>query len=224
MISFADFTKRLAMGQLKNLATVDQPGQNEIDPDYIETILELTNQGLVDISTKFPLISRQIDILMSPGVNTYPLTSTAVGTYLDASQTEPFVDEDFVRVLELFSEDGRSHTADTNGHIMTPTYNTLRFTGSKMVELKGRARIRYQAKHAKISENDFIVLPPNLEPALQLFVASLYIAHMGSPEHKAIGDGYYAAYLRHIGEDETRNTSATSEVDLDTRFNERGFV
>lgn len=224
MISFADFTKRLAMGQLKNLAVVDVPGQNEIDPDYVEIILELTNQGLVDLSTRFPLITRQVDILMTPGTNTYPLAESGVGTYLDESQTDAFLDEDFVRVIEVFSENGQRHTIDTNGHIMTPTYNTLRFTSSKMTEFRGRARIRYQAKYPPITKNDFITIPPNLVAALQLFVSALYIAHMGSPEQKAIGDGYFAAYLRHLGEDETRNTSSTSEVDLDTRFEERGFV
>ena len=47
---------------------------------------------------------------------------------------------------------------------------------------------------------------------------------MNGQEHSGKGDSYFAAYLRHIKEDEDKNNSSTSEVDSDTRFTDRGFV
>lgn len=225
MISFLEFTERLALGQLKNTSAVDEKiSRKEIVPEYIDTVLSLTNSGLSDLSTRLPLVSRQIDLVFQPGKTMYSLDESGVGDYLDDSETQEFLPEDFVRVLDIWDSNGDAHSHDTNGHIMTPSYNTLRFTNAKMSDLGPKVRIRYQTKHAGIDEDANIDLPPNLITGLQLYVASLYISHMGGEEHSAKGDQYFAAYLRHIGEDEARNLSQTSEVHEDTRFADRGFV
>lgn len=224
MISFTQLCERLARGQLKNTAAVEQTNLGEICPDYVPTILSLTNQGLVDLSTKFPLVTKQIDLVFQTGVHLYPLADAGLSTYLDISQTEAFDEDVFVKVLNVWDADGNNHPIDTNGHIMTPTFNTLRFSAAKMEEIGEKCRLRYQARYPEILESDAINIPPNLETALQLFVASLYISHMNGPEHTTKGDSYYAAYLRHIGEDESKNLSSTSEIHEDNRFQDRGFV
>lgn len=223
MITFEEFSERLARGQLKNTSAVEQTNLGEICPEYVDTILSLTNQGLVDLSTRFNLISKQVDLTFVTGQSVYKLDSANVGIFLDESYTDVFEDN-FVRVLDIWDVEGVRHPHDTNGHIMTPVYNSLRFSADKMAELGDKVRIRYQATHAGIDENANIDIPPNLETALQLFVASLYISHMNGSDHSAKGDSYFAAYLRHIGEDENRNTSSVSEIDEDTRFADRGFV
>lgn len=223
MISFLDFTKRLARGQLKNTSAVSELDKNSIDDNSINTILDLTNQGLVDLSSRFPILTRQVDLIFQPNINIYLLNSSGLGSYLSDTDTEDFEDN-FIKVLDIFDSEGKSHTFDSCGHIMTPTYNTLRFSNSKIKELGEKVRIRYQAKHPMIDEDDAIDIPPNLETALQLFVSSLFLSHMNSKEHTDKGDSYFAAYLRHIGEDEIHNNSSISEIDVDNRFSERGFV
>jgi hypothetical protein len=231
MITFESFTQRLALSQLKNTSAVDEENLGVICPEYYDTILSLTNQGLVDLSTRFPIFKSQVDLTFVDGQNIYPLTQANVGTFLTDTLEEPFLDETFIRVLDLFDADGTRHSINTNGHILTPSFNTLRFTDAKQLEFiktsspePGKARIRYQKKHEDIDVDGEINLPPNLETALQLFVASLYISHMGGPDHSAKGDSYYAAYLRHIGEDESKDLSSTSEVEESSKFAERGFV
>ena len=224
MLSFEDFSARLVRGQLKNLSVANNSNLGEISPDYVDTILSLTNQGLVDLSTRLVLVKKQIDLVFVTDQHTYPLVDGAA--YLDSSdsQTDIFVQESFVKTLDVFDADGVRYSPNTEGHILTPTYNTLRFTSDVMEDLDPKVRIRYQAKYATITETDNIELPPNLYTALQLFVASLYISHMGGKDHSAKGDSYFAAYLRHIGEDVIRDTSSTSEVEEDTRLTDRGFV
>lgn len=226
MITFQDFMVRLAQGQLKNTSAVDDKNAGHICPEYEDMILNLTNQGLDDLSTRFPLFTRQVDLVFVEDQYLYPLVwSDLDGHYLDVSLTgDAFVDEDFVKVLDIWDKSGNRHPHDTNGHIMTPTFNSLRFTKAKMKELGKKVRIRYQAKHTEIVDDGTIDLPPNLVTALQLFVASLFISHMNGQEHSGKGDSYFAAYLRHIKEDEDKNNSSTSEVDSDTRFTDRGFV
>lgn len=224
MLSFSDFSQRLARGQLKNTSAVDENTSGEIECNHVDTILSLTNQGLVDLSTRFALVTRQIDLTFISGQYIYKFSDDGLGSWLSEEALEPFVEDDFVRVLDIWDENGDRHPHDTSGHIMSPGFNSLRFTKAKMTELGEKVRIRYQAKHPGIGADADIDIPPNLETALQLFVASLFISHIGGDEHSAKGDSYMAAYLRHIGEDEARNLSQTSEVDLDTRFEERGFV
>lgn len=224
MISFTAFSERLARGQLKNTSAIDEDDKGAISADQIDTVLSLTNQGLVDISTRMVLRTRQIDIVFQSGKYMYALDSSGVGDYLDDSITEEFTPEDFIRVLNIYDENGDNHPHDTHGHIMTPAYNVLRFTQAKMDELGEKVRIRYQTKHEGISLGENIDIPPNLETALQLFVGSLYISHMNGETHSAKGDSYFAAYLRHMGEDEARNISSTSEIEEDTRLTDRGFV
>lgn len=226
MLSFTDFSTRLAEGQLKGTGAVDtNVSFTDIVADQIPTIMNLTNQGLVDIMTRLPLIKKQIDLVFVEDQHIYNLTTGAA--YLDDSdsQTDTFVQEDFVKVLDIFDEDGLRYSPNTEGHIMSPTYNSLRFTAAKMTELDPKVRIRYQAKHAAITAGgDIITLPPNLYTALQLFVSSLYISHMNGKDHSAKGDSYFGAYLRHMGEDVSMDKSSTSEVEHDTRFTDKGFV
>jgi len=224
MISFIQFSERLARGQLKNTAAVEQTNLGEICPEYMSTILSHTNEGLVDLSTRFVLAKKRVDLIFQPDTYLYPMADAGLTSYLSITQTEPFDEDTFVKVLNIWDEDGIDHLHDTNGHIITPTYNSLRFTKAKMELLGSKVRIQYQAKHLTITESDVIDIPPNLENALQLFVASTYISNMNGPDHTAKGDALYAAYLRHIGEDESRNLSSTSEVMEDTRFQDRGFV
>lgn len=240
MITFEAFKKRLAHGQLKNTSAVDEDNLGIIDPKYNDTILTLTNQGLDDLSTRLTIKKSQVDLTFVDDQNIYPLieanlvpgngAANGSSQFLSDSAEEPFTDDAFVKILDVFDEDGNRHSANTNGHIMTPSFNTLRFTVAKIEELSavgeatGKVRIRYQQKHLTITAGDSINIPPNLETALQLFVASLYISHMGGEAHSAKGDSYFAAYLRHIGEDEMRDLSSTSEVDTNTKFDERGFV
>ena len=205
------------------MSAVDETNLGEIQPDYVATILSLTNQGLTTISTKFPLFKPQVDLELDMSKQQYSFEiDTALLTPVESGET--YDPERFIKILNIYDTNGDDVLTDVNGHVTVPSYNKVRFTSAKLVELAPKVRIRYQARHPIIVEGDAIDLPPNLESALQLLVASMYISQMNGPEHSAKGDSYYAAYLRHIGEDELKNNSSTSEIETDNRFSQRGFV
>lgn len=222
MLTFENFTKRLATGQLKNTSATLDSEVGVINPEYIETLLELTNQGLEDISMRMPILFGYVDLTFVEGQNIYAMAEDAA--YLTDTDVGEFKHDHFVKVLEIQHDKGKAKTPKTDGHIQSPSYDTLRFSNDTMKAIGPKVRIKYQKKHPIIDVSGSIVVPPNLYTALQLFVASLYISHMGSPEHTAKGDAYYATYLRHLNQDELNNTSQTSEVLEDTRFEDRGFV
>jgi hypothetical protein len=223
MISFSQFCERLARAELKNMSAVDNTNIGEISPDYVATVLSLTNQGLTTLSTKFPLFKMQVDLTLDSAKQEYSFdTDEASLEMVDTGAT--YDPERFIKILNVYDVNGDDVLTDVNGHVTVPSYNKIRFSTAKLIELSPRVRIRYQARHPEIAEGDGIEIPPNLETALQLLVASMYIGQMNGPEHSAKGDSYYAAYLRHIGEDELKNNSSTSEIETDNRFSNRGFV
>ena len=221
MVTFQEFSNRLARGKLKNTSSVDKNVPGTIKADKLDEILGYVNQGLVDLSTRQTLITKLIDLEFVSGQNLYPLSVGA--TYLNATETDPFTG-DLVLVMEIIDSDGCKHLVDHDGHIMTPTYNTLRFSTSKIESLGAKIRIRYQATHDAIDVNGDIAIPLNLETALESFVTYLYLSSMGGEEHIARGEREYGMYLSLLGIDQDRNLSSTSEILLDTRLSDRGFV
>lgn len=213
-LTFENFLSKLARGQLKNTAAVDDSQEGIILPEYEEQILELTNQGLIDITTKKKLQESIVALEFVDGQNIYPLDTAEGADY-----------ENMVRVLELVSADGRHHVPKSNSMITMPNQTTLRFTTKFMEHYGPAVDVHVQTHHDEIDIMGEINLPTHLHEALVLYVSGLYLSHMGGEEHTAKGDTYYGLYLQMLGVDDMNNTSGTSEVnDEDIRFHDRGFV
>jgi len=220
---FTDFTVRLARGQLKNTAAVDDQDLGEMNPGHEDQILELTNQGLIDISTRMKLFESTFALAFVPGQNIYTLDET-----LDEVFT------DYVRLLSVHGvpvgqpvipENEKTFIPKTNNQITLPSPHTVRFTDAFMVDYGPAVDLKFQTHHPEIDLQGEMQLPHHLYEALTLYVSALYFSHMGGEEHTAKGNSYYGRYLRMIGEDVGENKSQTSEVvDEDTRFQDRGFV
>jgi len=225
MITFTQFSERLARAELKNMSAVDQTNLGEVQPDYIPTIVSLTNEALRTISTKFPLFKFMIDLTLEEDKYEYSFeTDTTLMANVPPQDPLVYDPDRFVKILNVYDSMGNDVLVDVNGHVTTTSYNSFRMTSAKLKELSPKIRVRYHARHEEVDEDSVIFLPPNLETALQLLVASLYIGQMNGQEHSAKGDSYYAAYLRLVGEDEMKDTSSISEVQTDDRFSSRGFV
>lgn len=213
-LTFEDFTRKLAYGQLKNTNLTDSQAEGLILPEYEDQILELTNQGLVDITTKKKLQEGIVALPFVKGQNIYPL---------DVSEGADF--ENLVRVLEVVVSTGRSFTPKTNSMIRMVNKTTLRFTDEFMDCYGPAVDVHFQTHHDEIDLTGEIDLPVHLHEALVLYVSGLYLSHMGGEEHTAKGDSYYGLYLQMLGVDDMQNLSGTSEVnDEDVRFSDRGFV
>lgn len=205
---FEDFTAKLARQQLKATNAVDSSKEGLILPEFEEQILDITNQGLVDITTRMKLFEGRDVLTFVEGQNVYDLSTF----------------ENFVKPLEIYDEDECKYQPRTSAHITLPSPSTIRFS-TKFMEDKTAVDVLFHAHHPEISITDEMQLPIHLYEALALYVSGLYLSHMAGPEHTAKGDSYYGLYLNMLSTDEVKNTSGTSEVvDEDTRFSDRGFV
>lgn len=226
MLTLEQFMKRLAHSQLKNESCTDDSQEGVILPEYEEQIISLINQGLEDLSNRMPLFKDFVDLTFVDGQNAYPLVEGA--GYLDDTVFGAFTDDEYIKLLEVIDSAGKIYTVNSNGHIMLPSHNVVRFTDSIIETLtmdSTKVRLRYQKKHPKVSiAQPSISIPNNLVTALQLFVSSLYFTNMGGAEQTQQGDRYYGVYLKHLGQDEATDASSTSEVQESTKFEDRGFV
>lgn len=205
---FEDFTSRLAHQQLKATNAVDSSKEGLILPEFEEQILDLTNQGITDITSKMKLFEGREVITFVADQHIYDCSAW----------------ENFVKILEIYDEDEVAFQPRTNAHITLPSTNTVRFS-TQFMEDRTAVDVLYHATHPEISIGDTINLPKHLLEALALYVSGLYLSQMGGEEHSKKGDSYYGLYLSKLNEDESKNLSGTSEVvDEDTRFADRGFV
>ena len=221
IISFPDFTTKLAQGQLKNTSLVNDAYNGEINPTDQEQILGLLNQGLVDITTKKKLWTNTTALTFVTDQNIYQLTAT------------PDYDG-FVRLLsvhavptgyEVVEENERTFTPKGANGITQPSPTSIRFSNRFMENYGPAVDLHWQMQHPTVGLLDNIDIPANLHEALVLYVSGLYLSHMGGEEHTNKGDSYYGLYLKMMSDDTMENTSGTSEVvDEDTRFSDRGFV
>ncbi len=210
------FFQDMAFGQLKQTPATDDDRVGLIYPEVEEQLLQLTNQGLVDITTRLKLFE-----------------GTDIVTFVDAQNIYDFNVmsgfDNFVKPLSVHGKDvygnEKVFIPKTNSHITLPSPYTIRFSTQFMEDYVPSVDVHYQKTHAPVDMNATMELPNHLYEALALYVSGLYISHMGGQENTAKGDSYYGLYLSMLQTDVTENKSGTSEVvDEDTRFADRGFV
>ncbi|CBW47071.1 structural protein, N4 gp67-like protein [Roseovarius Plymouth podovirus 1] len=223
-MDFTDFTRKLALGQLKNTAAVDDQDLGEINPGHEDQLLELTNQGLTDISTRMKLFENMIVLTFVEGQNIYTLDQA-----LDAELI------DFVRLLSVHGvhkdldnipENEKVFVPKTSSQITMPSPFSVRFTDAFMTDYAPAVDLKFQARHPVLLDpTGTMNLPHHLYETLALYVAGLYLSQMGGEENTAKGDSYYGLYLKMMNDDVIDNKSQSSELlDEDVRFNDRGFV
>lgn len=223
IVTFEEFTTKLAHGQLKNTALVDDADTGEINPGHEDQILELTNQGLVDIFTKKKLREGRAILTLTPPTNIYTLPMGIGDDY--EFMTRVLQVEAVVNGYDLEEKNKRVFVPKSNKHVTCPSTNTLRFSNHFLDNYQTSVDVVFQEKHPVIALGDSIDIPAHMYEALVLYVSGLYLSHMGGEEHTAKGDNYYGLYLKMMAEDEMNNSSGTSEMtDDDTRFQDRGFV
>lgn len=229
MLTVENLFSKLARGMLKNTAAVENTNQGDIVPEYHDSILDLTTQGLTELFTKKGLRRLRVQINWIAEKNMYVLEDAGVGSYLEIYNGDPDFDENlWVRALECrpvgFPKIQIIPNTNQSG-ITTPVYNCLKISDELQEKYTSGLVVEYQALHDPIvALSDEIHLPPSLEYALQLYVSSRYLSEMGSADQTKRGDELRALYMREMGEDTAQNMSSTSVVEHDLRFTDRGFV
>ena len=153
-------------------------------------VLRHMEMGLLDLYTRFPLLSKEVIIEQIEGRTTYPLkaiyavTNDTVGDkFIMDSKYDPFL-EDVIRITEVADEVGdvlEINSADYDKVVNLVSFDTLEIPNA--VDTNALF-ITYQAKHPVLmSEDSEVLLPMYLVPALCSYIGYRVYSGGTVPEH-----------------------------------------
>ena len=180
--SFTEFTVQLARQQLKNTAAVDDQDTGELNPAHEDQILDLTNQGLIDITTKKKLWTDTQALTFVTDQNIYDLSGVEYDGFVKLLEVIA-VPTDY----EVIEENQRKFTPKGSNGITQPSPTSIRFSDRFMENYGPAVDLHFQKTHPVIDLAGNIDLPSHMFECLGLYVGGLYLSQMGGEEHTAKG-------------------------------------
>lgn len=189
-MNLPDLYKRLALGELSNLAMSE--GGDILEAEREKIVLH-ANEALKQLYTKFQLREETLFLEQKGFLTNYYLSSKYAQSNYSSSASHSFYindlgkpfEDDVLKVLEV--RDGLGRKVPLNEphmwrSVYTPQPTVLQIPHP--VE-GGALAVNYQAAHPKLDvedEDSEIILPEFLSEALNAYIAHKVFAHMNTPE------------------------------------------
>lgn len=232
-MKLSDLYTRLSVGEFSNLA-IGSDGSGEIRPADKAKILVHINAGLLELYSRFLLVTKYLIVEMVENITNYHLISKYAETancvsipYIKDLPGDPFKD-DLIRVLEVFdgckcklslNDDNNCHSLFTPAPQMVQVPNPV--AGKPLF-------ITYQARHLPLTDplkpNQWIELPFILEDALLSYVAYRVFSNMNGQDHMVKAQEQLALYERRVTEVEAKDLVNMSPNVNTLKLHKRGFV
>lgn len=228
-----EFIENISLGELSNLY-IGLEGQVELHPQNRKKLLNYMNQGLKAISSRFPILKKELIIRGQDHIALYhlrPEYSMSCGTakvrYIDDRHCDPYKG-DLIKILSVYNEIGMEfplNDLSKNESLFTPSWDTLQITHAV---LNQGYSVIYQALYPKMEDIEggcrTFHLPPLLEEALVNFVAGKVYSHMNGQENKATSQEFMGVFEQKCAETAEFDLAATSAVSTNHKSSERGFI
>lgn len=231
-MNLLDLYKSLALGELKNLAMVQD---GTIIDEERSTIILHANEGLKRLYTRFLMAEDTLFLEQRGFLTSYNLTSKyAQSNYVSGAGHsfyindlgKPFKD-DLLRVMTVWDEYGQplplnDQTKFTS--VFTPHPTLLQVPHPKD---GAPLQIQYQAGHEKLVEDDpeqEITLPQFLTGALNAFIASKVFSHMNTQENTIKAAEHRKAFDTICIEVVEQDLITTGASNSGVRFENNGWV
>ncbi|UAW01162.1 hypothetical protein [Vibrio phage BUCT194] len=217
-MTFEDIVNELKYGELNNHGMF----MNQITEQDKQRLMHHCNIALVELCSRFPLITRELTVTQVEGVTSYVLTSehtyqapdqATLDKYIFESAEYPFND-DLVAILGVYDEIGneiRMNDSTTSCTVFTPMYNIIEVP----MEVDTNALfVLYQAKHPVITCNTSkIYIAAQFLPALLSYIAYRVYAAGTAQEHMVMANTLLQKYEMHCLQ--LRNTGVDSAIEWD---------
>lgn len=232
----SELFRRLAVGELSNLALVGDLDDNDIRTVREEQqpkIVTYINDGLLKLYGKFMLKESDLVLQTTAGLTQYPLRLAYALTRDDPADTRPaFIQDsvaapflgDVIKILEVF--DGCQvplNDPDDCRSLFTPQPDVLQVP----TPIDGQLiSVLYQARHPALTGDDLAVeieLPAVLETALQSWVAHKTFFHMNTQESQASAQLHLATYESICLEVVENGLVSSDPMLASNRFTKRGW-
>lgn len=228
----------LSYNELSNIA-IGGNGSGSIPGQHHGRILTLTNQGLLDLFSRFRLAEKNVHVETQEGLTLYYLRVVHARSNLEPGYPKYIVDGpenlftgDVVKILEVFDELGEAvslNNALDADSLYTAGFDCLQV--SKPVPTNAYMLI-YQAQHPELvmggdgildlTQN--IELPLALYGALRAWIGHKIFSSMNGPEHLTKGQELLGYYELTCQQSEKSDLHKAAETWPQDRFIANGWV
>ncbi len=212
----SELLEYLSYGELAGLA-VGGLGKGGVSPKDYPRIISNINLGLIELYTKFPLKTAQVNLQLYEHIALYTLHTDYASTnlasvqpykYINDSVTDPFTN-DILVIDSVFSEVGDEYPINEGKEkysIFTPSYNTIQIPFSEdgnTVDIVYRASPTLVETTVSNPSEVWVPFPNNLLECLIAFVLHKIYSSIGGDSKNA--GMYYNKYkellaiAQHIG-------------------------
>lgn len=236
-MKIVELFRRLSFGELSNLS-IANGGQGQLAEEKHPQMIQYTNEGLLQIYSRFLLKEKNLILEQSEHVINYHLmreysvssnSAEVRHRYIVDCAESPFT-EDVIKILAVYDTYGCQlplNDLENPKSLFTPQPNTLQIgTPVDGIQLA----LMYQARHRVLHDTpdtimeQEITLPFFLEGALQNFVGYKTYSHMNGRENIIKGNEYLAAYEATCVNVEQRDLVNQSFHTSHSKLEQRGFV
>ena len=175
---------------------------DELDVSDKEKLLYCTNQALVDLYTKYPLLQKELVIIQKSWITNYVIDKKYAFTadpqdpnwYIMDSTFDPYLG-DLIKIVDVSDESGDFYAMNSMNFCKvanTPAPNIIQIPNP--VD-SNALFVSYRAKHPTlVDEQSDIHLPANWLPSLYALIAHKVYAGGTAPEHIAKSQEFLQKY------------------------------
>ncbi|MBL1322163.1 MAG: hypothetical protein COA63_014060 [Methylophaga sp.] len=233
-MKLSDLLERLALGELSNLALVNQDSPAEINVSDHLKVISYANQALTNLFTKFILSEKEILVNTYDPETMYYLRPEYARSS-DSSQDVKYLDDSgdikftggVIKILDVYGQYGQPlyiNDIDEHSSLFTPQFDCLQITS---IDFGTVFSVIYQAQHSKLSVDNLdivIDIPVYFEEAIQAYIASKVLGHMNGKENTGKSQEYMNRYEMICANAAEKDTARTSIVSSNMKLIQRGFV
>jgi len=226
----------LSYNELSNLSLSNE-GSGTIAEDKINRVINITNDALMDLFSRFTLSTKEIAVQSLEWKSIYTLRADNARTstsselkYILDTPADPFKG-DIVSILGVRNEEGIAlplNDSEQYASVFTPQFDTIQLThvGFDQVFF-----VEYQARHGILLgsdsegyQNQLIDLPIALENALRYKVASYIFSSMSGQEYGTKVQEFDSKYEAQCHGLEERGLTCSTPSSTNVKLHRRGFV
>lgn len=231
--------RKLSFNELASM-NLGNEGKGNISTAHYERLIDKTNNALLDLYTRFPLLEKELVLRTYDWKSNYLLTKAHAVSNEDSTELKYILDTpdnkflgDLIFITGVANEIGESlpiNDREQYASVFTPQTNQLQLTHTSDDQAYF---VSYQAKHPDLVYNpddlDFTLVqelevPVPLETALRHHVASGIFAAMSGQGVTAKSESLMALYETECAKVEEKNLLGVPDLSTNTKLERRGFI
>lgn len=230
-----DLYRELSYGELSNLA-LGVEGTGAISEEHQPRIVQFANEALLKLYSRFILKESTVIISAYEHITHYHLLKRFTASRVaETGEQYPYIQdiynerfhEDVIKILAVYNDQGIDYPLndlEDRRSLFTPTSNSLQIPQAKTGVFYN---VIYQAKHSPLEFNDEeeeIILPDVLIPALRAYIAYLVLSPMNTQDSTTKAQEHLNNYMMICEEAIQQDLVNTSISQTNTRFAKRGWI